>query len=56
MTLCSYKIGASMSSLFVGTRRISLREMPLKPHEWPFKLQKWSFRAFKTRSLSGWDP
>ena len=29
--------------------------MPLKPHEWPLKLQKWAFRAFKTRSLMDWD-
>ena len=25
--------------------------MPLEPHEWPFKLQKWAFRAFKPRTL-----
>ena len=34
---------------------MSLRSMPLKPHEWPFELQKWAFGAFKTRSLRGWD-
>ena len=27
----------------------------LMPHEWPLKLPKWAFRAFKTRSLRGWD-
>ena len=30
------------------------KEMSLKPHEWPFKLQKWDFRAFKPRSFRGW--
>ena len=44
-----------MSSLLFGMDRISLRKIPHKPHEWPFKLQKWAFRAFKTRSLRGWD-
>ena len=44
-----------MSSLLGGTDRISLRQMPLKPHEGLFKLQKRAFRAFKTRSLRGWD-
>ena len=28
--------------------------MPLKPHEWPLKLQEWSFGVFKTQSLRGW--
>ena len=28
--------------------------MPLKPPEWPVKLQEWAFRAFKPRSLGGW--
>ena len=50
--LASPKIGVSMSSLFVGTDSVSVRKMPLKPQEW---LQKWAFRAFQTRSLSGWD-
>ena len=44
-----------MSSCFFGTDRTSLNKMPLKPHEWPFKLQKWTFRAFKAQSLWGWD-
>ena len=27
-----------------------------KPPQWPFKLQKWAFRSFRsTRSLRGWD-
>ena len=33
-----------------GMERISLRKMSFKPHEWPFKVRKWAFRAFKTRS------
>ena len=49
------QIGVSMSSLFSGTDRISLRLMPFKPHEWLFKLRKWAFRSFKTRSLRGWE-
>ena len=36
-----------MSSLLFGTDRISLREKSLRPHERPFKLQKWAFGAFK---------
>ena len=47
--------GQGMSSNLYGTDRISLRKMPLKPHGRPFKLQKWAFRAFKTRSVRGWD-
>ena len=38
-----------------GTDRMSVRKMPLKPHEWPFKFPKWVFRAFKRRSLRGWE-
>ena len=49
------QIGVSMSSLFSGTDRISLRLMPFKPHEWLFKLQKWAFKSFKTRTLRAWD-
>ena len=32
--------------------------MPLKPHEKPFKLQKWTFRAFMPRRCPGdlWAP
>ena len=37
--------------IFVGTDGISLRKMSLEPHEWPFELQKWISRAFKTQSL-----
>ena len=29
--------------------------MSLKPQEWPFEVQKWAFRAIKTRRLRGWD-
>ena len=39
-TLCSYKIGGSVSSYFFGSDRI---------------FSKWPCRAFKTRSLRGWD-
>ena len=46
-TLSSYKIGVSMSSVFLGTDSILLSEMPLKPHEWPFKLQKCAVGVFK---------
>ena len=45
-----------MSSLFVGTDRISLREMPLKPHEWPFKLQNWAFGGLEDSELKGLGP
>ena len=55
-TLCSYKIGVSMSSCFCGTDRISLRKMPLKPHESPPNASKWAFRAFQTRSSRGLGP
>ena len=41
--------------LFSGTDRISLRKMLVKPYEWPFKLQKWAFGAFKTRSFRSQD-
>ena len=40
---------------FFGMDRISLRRMLLKPHERPFKLQKWAFKALKTRNSRGWD-
>ena len=40
---------------FVRMDRLSSREMPLKPHEWPFKLQKWAFWGFKNRSFRDWD-
>ena len=26
-----------------------------EPQEWPFKLQTWALRAFKPRSLRGWE-
>ena len=32
-----------------------LRKKSFKPHEWRFKVQKWAFRAFKTRSLKDGD-
>ena len=38
---------------FLRTDRISLRAMPIKPHEWPFEVQTWAFWAFKARSLRG---
>ena len=41
---------------FLGTDRTSLRKMPLKPHEWPFKLQKWAFGELQDSELKGLGP
>ena len=59
----SCRIGISISSLFSGSDSISLRSMPLKPHEWPLKLQNAGsgplrlrasgVRTLKARSLRG---
>ena len=50
--LCSYKTGVSMSS-FLADGLYFFKKMPRKPHEWPFKLQKRAFRAFKKQLLHG---
>ena len=44
-----------MSSNPCWTDGISLGKVPLKPHEWLFKLRKWDSKAFKPQSLSDWD-
>ena len=55
---CSYPTGLNV---FLWGQRSSQKiffavmVMCAFPHEWPFKLQKWAFRSFKTRSLRGWD-
>ena len=48
------KAVVSVSSVF-GRDGPYLRQMPLKPHEWPLKLQKWAFKASKNGNLRDWD-